>query len=125
MKGLELVADVVEADVEAVRREEIRDTPEERAALFAGDGRDRGEDVGSVCAGALVAVDALDVVLGGLGRVVDGPEAVVEPLFARGHVAAEDGRVRREDGRDGELGLADEGDGEAAEPLVEVGDDTS
>ena len=73
--------------------------------LVRSDVRDGGEDVCAVRRGPLNAVSVVDSALAGLVVDVKVLQVVVEVDRARTKVSAEQGRVRREDGRDVDVAL--------------------
>ena len=122
---LELVRRRELDDVETVGQHAVGLALQQVLALVRGDVRDGGEDVGRVGRGALDAVPVVDAALARLAVDVEVLEVVVEVDRAGAEVSAQQGRVRREDGRDVHPARLDQGKGDGSEPLVEVSDDGS
>lgn len=120
---LELVDGRELGDVEAVGQDAVGLALEQVLRLERGDVGDGGEDVARVGGGALDAVAVVDAALAGLGVDVEALQVVVEVDGAGAEVAAEEGGVGGEDGGDVDAALLGEGEGDAGEPLVEVGND--
>lgn len=123
MQVLELVHSAELGDVETVGQHAVRLALEEVLALVGGDVGDGREDVAGVRGGALDAVAVVDAALARLGVDVEVLQVVIEVDGAGAEVAPEEGGVGGEDGRYVDAALLAQGEGDAGEPFVEVGDD--
>ena len=91
-------------------------------ALVCSDMRNRSENIRAVCRRTFDTVSVVNAALARFVVDVKVLEVVVKVDGAGAEIASEKGRVGGEHGRDVDMALAKEGDGEASLPLVEVGD---
>lgn len=118
---LELVHGAELDDIEAVGHHAVGLALEEVLRLVGGDMTDGCEDVARVSGRPLDTVAMVDTPLAGLGVDVEILEVVVEVHVACAQVAAQQGGMGGEDGGEVHLPLANQGDRNTGEPLVEMG----
>lgn len=123
MKVLELVNGRKLGDVEAVGQNTVRLSLQQMLRLESGDVRYGGEDIAGMGSSSLDAVPMVDTTLASLSINVEPLQVVVEVHRTGAEISAKESGMGSEDGRDIDMALLAEWQGDASKPFVEVRND--